>query len=72
LRSYFYVKEMPIGKCRAVVTFVKRGQTIEMYWRCEVERDALQVETASLVRAYVYVRIFAFIAASWGHQESLE
>jgi hypothetical protein len=63
LRSHFHARGVPIGKCHAVDTFVQMGQTMVVYKRREIEREAPQVEAVRLVRAYVCVRIYALMAA---------
>ncbi len=52
--------------------FVRIGREIEVYRRRDIDREAPQVEAVSLVRAYICVHIFAFMAAIWGCQEGLE
>ncbi len=72
MSSHFRANEVPTGECHAVDAFVRIGQTIEVYRRREVDRETLKVEAVSLVKAYVWVRIFALTAATWERQESLE
>jgi hypothetical protein len=58
LRSHFRARGVPIGECNAVDAFVRMRQTMEVYKRREIDREAPQVEAVSLVRAYACVQIF--------------